>query len=234
MNDKLEFGSLPGKTFSVQRYHKTSGAAVGDPVNSIVDSVVPTLYRVDFGTELGGIVYIVATTTNLRVRGFANLSRQSSNGYSSLFGSLESAESDVSSLAASVATIAQTGVVNVVSPVNADGSLNPLVIGDDYTAAQGRQIDLFVDPVSGVSVGDCTCTFGGEASHKGSWLVTGVVSAQTVDGSPKWRMRFELAEDDTRDCKPGCYAWGATLQPPATRATKITGTVELIESHTLD
>lgn len=201
-----------------------------------VTQVTPGVYRCDTGS-LTGVVYVEMTAGALRVVGFANLSSPGANGYSEVFDSLAEAEarggSDVADDIAEINAKIQTGVINIISPVNADGSINPLVIGDDYIAAQGRAIDLFVDPISGLNVVDCSCTFGGEAAHRGSWLVPGVVSLQTVDGQPKWRMRFELAEDDTRDCKPGCYAWGATLQPPARRATKITGSVELIESHTL-
>ena len=124
-----------------------------------------------------------------------------------------------------------SGTVSIISPVNEDGTINPIVIGDDYLTVHGRSFDIFIDPVDGVDVETATCFFGGSAQHKGSWLVQGVVTL-VVD---RWRMRFQLQSDDTIDCKKGCYEWSAELRPAESkRITRITGTVELIQSHTIE
>ncbi len=124
----------------------------------------------------------------------------------------------------------QTGQIAIVSPVNQDGSVNSIVIADDYLAANDRAFDFFIDPIAGVSVESLMCYFGGERVHKGKWLVAGTASLQTG----KWRLRFELASSDTAQCLPGCYEWSVEARTNAgKRLTRITGEVELIETHTL-
>lgn len=69
----IEFLAPAGKTFSVQLYDPTTGAAIGTPITGVTDSVTPTRYRADTAA-VAGVVFVVATTTNLRVAGYANLS----------------------------------------------------------------------------------------------------------------------------------------------------------------
>lgn len=83
----IEFTSLPGKTFSVQVYDATTGGALGSPITGVTDSL-PTRYRADLGSVFG-VVYIVATATNLRVAGYADLDRPNQFGYSALLASVE-------------------------------------------------------------------------------------------------------------------------------------------------
>lgn len=233
----IEFTANAGKTFSVQLYDANTGAAVGSAITGVTDSVTPTRYRNGTGSN-SGIVFVLATATNLSVSGYADLDNPNEYGYSEL-GSLSDIQSaGLQSIEAGIAEILvkiQTGVISIVSPVNQDGSLNPLVIGDDYLAANSRSIDLFIDPIDGVSAETVTCTFGGMAQHRGDWLVSGTVTAVTIDGNPKWRLRFELDAADTIDCKPGCYAWSATvLSSAGKRITRITGEVALVASQTIE
>lgn len=61
-------------------------------------------------------------------------------------------------------------------PVAADGTVLPIVIGDDYLAANNRAFDFFVAPVAGVDINTVQCWFGAEFKHRGKWLVSGTVA----------------------------------------------------------
>lgn len=74
----IEFSAQAGKTFSVQLYDATTGATIGSPIAGVVDNITPTRYRASTGTN-SGIVYVVATTTNLRVAGYADLDNPPAN-----------------------------------------------------------------------------------------------------------------------------------------------------------
>lgn len=79
----IEFTAQPGKTFSVQLY-QLDGTPIGDAITGVTDSLVPTRYRASTGSTTG-TVYVVATTTNLRVTGYANLDKPAAaSGYSPL------------------------------------------------------------------------------------------------------------------------------------------------------
>lgn len=82
----LEFIATVGKTFSVQLYNATTGAAIGAPVTGVTDSVTPTRYRVNVGSN-AGVVFVVATATNVRVSGYFDLDNPV-GGYSQLVDSL--------------------------------------------------------------------------------------------------------------------------------------------------
>lgn len=234
---KGRFGAQAAKTFSVQLYNPTTLAALGAAIAGVTDATVPTLY--EFTTTTTGIVYMVATATNLRVAGYVDLSNPDATGSSPTVDTYEEAAGTATDLT-SVNTkldaiklktdLIVTGQITIQSPVNEDGSVNPIVIGDDYLAAHDRSFDFFIDPVTGVDPTTASCFFGGERENKGSWLVTGTVAV--VD--TKWRMRFELASDDTIDCLKGCYEWSAELRPAESkRITRITGEVELVRSQTI-
>ena len=116
------------------------------------------------------------------------------------------------------------------TPVAADGTVQPIVIGDDYLDANNRTFDFFVPPVAGVDINTVQCWFGGEFKHRGKWLVSGTV-ALVVD---RWRMRFELPAAATfPTCKSGCYDYSAELRTAAgKRLTRLLGSVELVDSFT--
>lgn len=83
----IEFTALPGRSFSVQQYNVTSGAPIGSAISPVTDSVTPTRYRTS--TPNTGVVYVVATATNLRVAGYANLDRPATSGFSELYDNLD-------------------------------------------------------------------------------------------------------------------------------------------------
>lgn len=234
---QIEFIGSAGYPFTVEL--KNPQLAYASIVAGLaVTSPSPGVYRCNTLTH-AGIVFVVATAGALNVVGFANLDKPSVNTYSEVFDTLAEAVAAGNNLTTLITDLAllnskiQTGAVTVVSPVNQDGSINPIVIGDDYLAAHARSFDFFLDPVVGVDVNTCTCRFGGEKSHKGAWNKIGTVAAVTVNSVIRWRMRFELVSGDTLGkCLPGCYDYCATLLLPG-RATKITGEVELIESQTI-
>lgn len=78
----IEFTAQAGKTFSVQLYNASTGATIGSAITGVTDSSVPTRYRADTGSNTG-VVYAVATATNLRVAGYADLNNPT-NGFSVL------------------------------------------------------------------------------------------------------------------------------------------------------
>lgn len=84
----IEFIAQPGKSFSVQLYNVTTGATIGAAIMPVVDTATPTRYRADTGANTGK-VHVVATATNLRVSGYADLDKPADNGYSGLAGSME-------------------------------------------------------------------------------------------------------------------------------------------------
>ncbi|MGN6543769.1 MAG: hypothetical protein ACTHK7_01885 [Aureliella sp.] len=105
---EIEFIAQAGQTFSFQPYNSTSGEAIGSPVAAVTDSTTPTLYRVT--VDATGIVYGVASATNLKVAGFANLDAPADNGFSPLYGSYAEAASaavvaERDSLASQVASL---------------------------------------------------------------------------------------------------------------------------------
>lgn len=118
------------------------------------------------------------------------------------------------------------------SPVETNGTIPAIIIGDDYKAASGRSFDWFTD-VPVFSLVGSRCFFGGSAKHKGGFLVEGTIIEVTVAGTPKWKLQFELDSADTIPCKPGCYEWSVELRGPAPeQITKVLGTTELIEAYT--
>ncbi len=77
----IEFSSWPGRTWSVQLYDPLTGATLGSPIVGVTDGTTPTLYRLSTGSRTG-IVYVVGTATNARVRGYANLDQPAATSYS--------------------------------------------------------------------------------------------------------------------------------------------------------
>jgi hypothetical protein len=125
------------------------------------------------------------------------------------------------------------GQVTSIAPVTSAGTINgPIVIGDDYLTASGRSFDWLIAP-GAFDVGQAECWFGGGSPSKPSWLVQGVVSAVTVDGQPRWRLRFELRRSDTLPLKPACYNWSVELRGPLPEhITRIIGKAEVVQSYT--
>lgn len=126
-----------------------------------------------------------------------------------------------------------SGSVTASSPVSPTGTINgPIIIGDDYLAANSRQFSWEVAAVTGLSAATAVCSFGGTRNGTG-WLVTGTV---TDLGSGTWRLAFDLPRASTSALDPGYYAWSVEVKGPTdgaevTRVRSGKG-VELVEKAT--
>ncbi len=117
-------------------------------------------------------------------------------------------------------------------PVSATGTLDdPIIIGDDYLAANNRAFTWTIDAIAGVTVGTASCWFGGY--YKGySWLVEGTITEVAGD----WLLSFDLERTDTADLVPGNYTWSVEVK--AADGTEITSfksdvvTVEVVNKQT--
>lgn len=128
--------------------------------------------------------------------------------------------------------ITSGGILNTDNPVDADGQLTgPIVIGDDYLAADNRAFDWFIDPLPGV-IGDYTCHFGGDANLSTGWRLTGAMAAVTVDGNPKWRLRFEMVKAVSSLLTARNHRWSVEVRRSAIEMTKILGTVLVVPKYT--
>ena len=126
-----------------------------------------------------------------------------------------------------------SGTVTASSPVSPTGTINgPLIIGDDYLAANSRQFSWDVAAVTGLSAATATCSFGGDRNGTG-WLVSGTV---TDLGDSEWRLSFDLARSATSALEPGYYAWSVEVKGPTDGAevTRVRSgkAVELVEKAT--
>lgn len=228
MTATIEFIAHAGKSFSAQQYDPEDNTVIGTGISVGADSP-PTHYS--FASSATGIVFVVASATNLKVSGYANLN-EPINGKCPLVDTYAEA-ADIGATKRSIQ--AKTDLIGsasalVQSPVTEAGEIPKLVIGDAYTAANGRAIDIYIAKPEGVTTSECSCKFGGSLQHKGSWLVTGTVSDASNN---RLRMRFEMTQQDWGTCKPACgYKWTATLIAPG-RITPLYGETELIETQTI-
>lgn len=116
------------------------------------------------------------------------------------------------------------------APVNVDGTITSIIIGDDYLAANGRAFTWTVDEVQGVSAASCTCEFGGKYKDN-AWLVTGTI---TDNGDDTWTLSFDLEASDTATLEPGEYRWSAQVKFSGKEVTKVKSdcTTKLVEKQT--
>jgi len=108
-------------------------------------------------------------------------------------------------------TITDAGgvTVTVVSPVSTDGQLvSPIIIGDDYLAANSRAFVWTIPVVTGVTMGTATCSFGG-ARGDDTWLVTGTL---TAGATGYWVATFDLPRASTVSLSPGWYRWSVEVK----------------------
>jgi len=102
------------------------------------------------------------------------------------------------------------GQVTYTSPVGGTGKISiPIIIGDDYLAANARAFEWTITARTGVVVGTASCRFGGtnEELNK-SWLVTGAVSDI---GGGQWKLSFDLTKTVTGALAEGYYRWSVEL-----------------------
>lgn len=128
--------------------------------------------------------------------------------------------SDLASLSADILEIkAKTGLIGVNSASLSavavpEGSIPSIIIGDDYKVANGREYSWEFDAITGFTLGVATGKFG--AKKPGSettnfFLVTCLAAAITDLGGGRWKVVFEIDQNDTNSLAPGSYDWSVEI-----------------------
>jgi hypothetical protein len=110
------------------------------------------------------------------------------------------------------ALITSGGTVYVSSPVTATGQLaSPLIIGDDYLAANGRRFRWTVALPSGYVIGTSTARFG--MRYEDDEGVNEFVSTGTVTDATGGNVHldFDVAKTVTGTLRPGWYEWSVEI-----------------------
>jgi hypothetical protein len=110
------------------------------------------------------------------------------------------------------ALITAGGTVYVTSPVTATGQLaSPLIIGDDYLAANGRRFRWTVELPSGYVIATSTARFGmryEDDEGVNEFIATGTV-ADATGGNV--HLDFDVAKTVTGLLRPGWYQWSVEI-----------------------
>jgi hypothetical protein len=110
------------------------------------------------------------------------------------------------------ALLTSGGTVYVTSPVTATGQLaSPLIIGDDYLAANGRRFRWTVALPSGYVIATSTARFGMRYEDEqglNTFVATGTVSDA---GSGNVHLDFDVAKTVTGLLRPGWYQWSVEI-----------------------
>jgi hypothetical protein len=110
------------------------------------------------------------------------------------------------------ALITAGGTVNVSTPVTATGQLtSPLIIGDDYLAANGRRFRWTVALPSGYVIATSTARFGmryEDDEGVNEFVATGTVTDAT--GGNVY-LDFDVAKTVTGELRPGWYQWSVEI-----------------------
>jgi hypothetical protein len=110
------------------------------------------------------------------------------------------------------ALITAGGTVNVSTPVTATGQLaSPLIIGDDYLAANGRRFRWTVELPSGYVIATSTARFGmryEDDEGVNTFVATGTVTDAT--GGNVY-LDFDVAKTVTGTLRPGWYEWSVEI-----------------------
>jgi hypothetical protein len=108
--------------------------------------------------------------------------------------------------------ITSGGTVYVASPVTATGQLaSPLIIGDDYLAANGRRFRWTVALPSGYVIGTSTARFGmryEDDEGVNEFIATGTVTDATGGNV---HLDFDVAKTVTGTLRPGWYQWSVEI-----------------------
>jgi hypothetical protein len=110
------------------------------------------------------------------------------------------------------ALITAGGTVNVSTPVTATGQLaSPLIIGDDYLAANGRRFRWTVELPSGYVIATSTARFGmryEDDEGVNEFIATGTVTDATGGNV---HLDFDVAKTVTGLLRPGWYQWSVEI-----------------------
>jgi hypothetical protein len=105
-----------------------------------------------------------------------------------------------------------SGTVYTALPVTSSGQItSPLVIGDDYLAANGRAFSWTVALPTGFVAATASCRFGmrfEDETGVNSFVATGTV---TDAGSGNVTLSFDVAKTVTGDLRPGWYDWSVEI-----------------------
>jgi hypothetical protein len=105
-----------------------------------------------------------------------------------------------------------SGTVNTALPVTASGQItSPLVIGDDYLAANGRAFSWTVALPIGFVAATASCKFGMRFEDEqgvNSFVSTGTVADV---GSGNVTLSFDVAKTVTGTLRPGWYDWSVEI-----------------------
>jgi hypothetical protein len=113
-------------------------------------------------------------------------------------------------IAAKTNTI-QSGKVSYAGPVTAKGTVDQIVIGDDYLVAHGTAFVWTISAIPGMSVGAVTVHFGGtNGTHP--FAVTG--TAADI-GSGKWSLACEMPRATSGGLVPGEYRYSVAVHNAA-------------------
>jgi hypothetical protein len=113
-------------------------------------------------------------------------------------------------IAAKTNTI-QSGKVSYAGPVTAKGTVDQIVIGDDYLVAHGTAFVWTISAIPGMSVGAVTVHFGGtNGTHP--FAVTG--TAADI-GSGKWSLTCEMPRATSGGLVPGEYRYSVAVHNAA-------------------
>jgi hypothetical protein len=110
------------------------------------------------------------------------------------------------------ALLSSGGTVYVTSPVTATGQLaSPLIIGDDYLAANGRRFRWTVALPSGYVIATSTARFGmryEDDEGVNTFVATGTVTDATGGNV---HLDFDVAKTVTGTLRPGWYEWSVEI-----------------------
>jgi hypothetical protein len=110
------------------------------------------------------------------------------------------------------ALLSNGGTIYVTSPVTATGQLaSPLIIGDDYLAANGRRFRWTVELPSGYVIGTSTARFGmryEDDEGVNEFVATGTVTDATGGNV---HLDFDVARTVTGTLRPGWYEWSVEI-----------------------
>jgi len=126
-----------------------------------------------------------------------------------------------------------TGSATTSSPVTPTGTINPIIIGDDYLLIHQRVFEWTVDKPVGFNLTDATCWFGGKLDSCNKWRVEGEI---TDNGDDTLTVTFELPKASTKLLKPGNYDWSVAIHDvegnEITRVNSDTNSVTLSKKFT--
>lgn len=125
-------------------------------------------------------------------------------------------------------------------PAINDTSTTDLIIGDDYNAANDREIAFEFTAITGFTLGVCTAKFGAKKPDSPTvnfFLVTAAAPAITDVGGGMWKVVFEIDKAATSSLKPGTYDWSVEIveageEVTVAKNTKTGSRIRLIEKQT--